>query len=99
MRVVGIFIVFDALQLQLSGIIRGIDKQFIGMILGTSIFLIVQTGLCSACLFIYDLNVYSLWVCQIGCAIIGALSYCVVLYKSDWDDLAMALSKNEQLHL
>lgn len=78
-RLVGIFIIFDALQLQLNGIIRGIGKLFQGMIIGLIIFILLQSFL--TYLFTYPLKfgVYGIWI---GCLIstsLGSLVYFIYM--------------------
>jgi MATE family multidrug resistance protein len=95
MRVVGIFIIFDAIQLILSGIIRGIGRQTIGMIVGLTIFIFIQTGLCSIFVFWVNFGVWGLWLAQIICGIIACIVYLIILKKTNWNEMAEIASRAE----
>lgn len=92
MRVVGIFIIFDAIQLQLSGIIRGVGKLNQGMIAGIIIFIFMQTGLCSFFVLYLKSGVYGLWFAQIICSIAACIVYFILLKRTDWKKMAKEAS-------
>lgn len=94
-RLVGLFIICDALQLQLSGIMRGIGKQFVGMMISVGLFIFLQTGLCLLFFFVFNLGVYGLWYCQMIVVFIACIIYFLVLKYSDWKKLAEEASKSD----
>jgi MATE family multidrug resistance protein len=99
-RIVGIYIIFDALQLQLSGVIRGIGKQLIGMCIGVAIFIFIQTGVILSFLKLTNLGVYGIWFGQMMCVILASVVYFLILKFSDWDKLALEASReNEEVKI
>ncbi len=92
-RIVGIYIIFDALQLQMCGIIRGIGKQFIGMCIGVIIFIFLQTGVVLVFVHVANLGIYGIWWGQMICVFLAAIVYFLVLKNSDWEKLANEASQ------
>jgi Na+-driven multidrug efflux pump len=88
MFIIGVFIIFDACHLQLSGIIRGIGMQKHGMVIGIIVFILIQTATNVFLVFYLNKNIYSLWYCQIVCAIIAIFCYYIYLMSRDWNTLA-----------
>ena len=91
-RIVGIYIIFDAMQLQLCGIIRGIGKQFTGMLVGVTIFIFVQTAICIIFVHVLDLGVYGIWFAQMICVFLAMVIYYLIIRFSDWNELAKEIS-------
>jgi multidrug resistance protein, MATE family len=92
-RLVGIYIIFDALQLQLCGVIRGIGLQFKGMCVGIILFIFIQTGICIIFVNVLELGVYGLWFAQIICVIVASIIYYLIIKFSDCNKLALEITE------
>ena len=93
-RIVGIFTIFDSLQLYLSGRIRGIGKVKDGVIISLPLFFICQTLLAWFLSFKMNNGVYGIWFSQIACGMIGCvLFYIFLFYFCNWIELAKKVSK------
>jgi len=83
-RIAGFFIIFDALQLQLTGIIRGLGKQFEGMIIGLIVFMGIQSFLTYLFAYPLKLGVIGIWISLILSTCLGAtvfFCYLKIIFK------------------
>jgi MATE family multidrug resistance protein len=103
-RIVGIFIIFDAIHIQLTSILRGIGKQLVGMIIGIILFIFIQTFMCYTFMSHFELGVYGIWFGQIICAMLASIIFTILISKIDWEAIAIESSagritiKDEELH-
>lgn len=77
-RLLAIFIIFDALHIQLSSVLRGLGKQKVGLIVEFIVTVIIQSTICYA-LMLY-LGVYGIWTGMIICAIIVSIIFLIIIY-------------------
>jgi MATE family multidrug resistance protein len=96
MKIVGFFILLDAIQLQLAGIIRGIGRQTIAMIISMCIFIVMQSSLCYLFAFAFDLGVYGLWYAQICSVVTAGAVFFIILYKTNWEKIAFEINQKER---
>ena len=61
-KIVGIFIIFDGMQIQISGILRGIGKQYQAMIIGFFIFNFLQSYLAYYFAFPLKMKIWGIWI-------------------------------------
>jgi len=81
-RIVGIFIIFDGMQLQISGILRGIGKQYQAMIIGIIIFIFVQSSLAYYFAFPLGMKIWGIWTGLLISTSFGFFIYFIYLQIS-----------------
>jgi MATE family multidrug resistance protein len=86
-KIVGIFIIFDGMQIQISGILRGIGKQYQAMIIGFFIFIFLQSYLAYYFAFPLKMKIWGIWIGLLISSCFGFIIYLVYL-KICFDELS-----------
>jgi len=94
LRIGAVSYIFDSIQLQMSAVLKGIGKAFIGMCIGLSFWVVLQITFVYLILTYTNMGVDGMWYSMLFICFLNSLAYFIILKTSDWDKLALEASRN-----
>jgi len=99
-RLLGIYLFFsvlDAIQIVEHGILKGLGKQKIASLFCLIIMYPINIPMAYTFAFVLGYGVYGLWYSQLVSVILLAISYSIIIYFNDWDEISRkAIAKFEK---
>jgi MATE family multidrug resistance protein len=99
-RLLGIYLFFsvlDAIQIIEHGILKGLGKQKIASLFCLIIMYPINIPMAYTFAFVLGYGVYGLWYSQLVSVILLTISYSIIIYFNDWDEISRkAIAKFEK---